>query len=147
MFRGTSYLKNECGAAAVEFSFLAPLLILLMVGIMDMGIYIRDKMKLEQISRAATDYLMQGGVEENIVTEVLPYYDENNTSAYTVLAERVCTCSDGSAQDCSAVSCDPGDYSRQYVQVTVDRTYTTMFPYPGIPEEIQMSGYSRLRLD
>lgn len=141
------FIRSESGAAAVEFSFIAPILLLLMVGLMDMGMYIRDRMKLEQISRAAVDYIMQGGQEDNIQTDVLTYYDSENAESYTITPERVCTCSDGATQDCSAMSCSHGDYSRQYVQVTVDRTFTTLFPYPGIPREMSLSGYSRMRLD
>lgn len=141
------FIASESGAAAVEFSFLAPILILLMVGLMDMGTYIRDRMRLEQISRAAVDYLMQGGQEENIQMDVLAYYDSENSGSYTITPERICTCGDGVAQDCSAMSCSTGDYSRQYVQVTIDRTFTTLFPYPGIPQEMSLSGYSRMRLD
>lgn len=142
-----NYFSSECGVAAVEFSMLAPILILLMVGVMDMGLYVRDKMKLEQISRASVDYVLNGGLEENIQTEVLEYYDSEHVSDYTVTAERVCTCSDGVAQDCGAVTCDFGDYSRQYVQVSINRNYSTLFPYPGIPEELTLNGHARMRLD
>lgn len=143
------FLKSDSGAAAVEFAMTAPLLILLMVGIFDMGSYIRDRMRLEQISRAAVDYVMQGGQDENIKQDVVSYYDQAGTDAglYDVSSERVCTCSDGVAQSCSAVSCGSGDYSRQYVEVTINRTYTTLFDYPGIPHSINLAGSARMRLD
>lgn len=143
----TNYLTSERGVAAVEFSMIAPILILLMVGIMDMGMYVRDQMKLEQISRASVDYVLNGGLDENIGTEVLDYYDPEHASDYTITTERVCTCSDGAAQECGAVTCEFGDYSRQYVQVSIDRNFSTLFPYPGIPDELTLHGYSRMRLD
>lgn len=142
-----TYLQTDKGVAATEFALAAPMLILLMVGILDLGSYIHDRLKLEQISRAAADYVVQGGSEENITLDVLSYYDATRTDSYTVVAERVCTCNDGAAQDCSAVSCEFGDYSRQYIQVTIDRTFSTLFPYPGIPSEMSLSGFARLRLD
>ena len=146
LFWGT-YSKSENGVAAVEFSMIAPILILMMIGLMDLGLYVREKMKLEQISRAAVDYVMQGGQEENISEDIVTYYDSEHAGDYTVTTERVCTCSDGVAQSCDAVSCDFGDYSRQYFQVNVARTYETSFPYPGIRNEIDMSGFARMRLD
>ena len=39
------------------------------------------------------------------------------------------------------------DYSRQYFQVTIDRTIRTLFPYPGIPDELNLQGSARMRLD
>lgn len=90
---------------------------------------------------------MQGGQEENIDQDIVTYYDSENAEKYTVTTERICTCSDGVAQTCDAVSCDFGDYSRQYFQVNVQRTFETSFPYPGIRSEIDMSGFSRMRLD
>ncbi|MEK7802264.1 MAG: TadE/TadG family type IV pilus assembly protein [Pseudomonadota bacterium] len=142
-----TYFSSEEAVAATEFAMIAPFLILLMVGIMDLGSYIRDRMKLEQISRASADYVLQGGSEENIQTDVLAYFDAARADTYTVTTERVCTCEDGLAQSCSAVSCGFGDYSRQYIQVTVDRTFSTLFPYPGISPQMSLSGFARLRLD
>lgn len=127
----------------------APILILLMVGIFDMGSYIRDQMRLEQMARASVDYVMQGGQDENISQDVVSYYDAKGTNdgAYDVNSERICTCSNGMAQSCSAISCGSGDYSRQYVEVTINRTYTTLFDYPGIPHTINLKGSARMRLD
>lgn len=142
-----SFWKNNSGAAAVEFSFIAPLLITLIVGLMDMGNYIHSKMKLEQISRASVDYMLQGGEEANIRNEVLNYYAGSDANTYTLTTERVCTCADGTARDCSAISCGSGDHSRQYVQVSVDKTFSTLFPYPGVPSEMSLSGSARMRLD
>lgn len=143
------FLKSESGAAAVEFAMTAPFLILLMLGIFDLGTYIHDRMRLEQISRAAVDYVMQGGPDENITNDVVAYYDPEGTEAglYDVSSDRICTCSDGVAQSCDNVTCGSGDYSRQYVQVTINRSYTTVFDYPGIPSNMSLSGSARMRLD
>lgn len=140
-------LKNEDGVAAIEFAMVAPFLILLMVGIMDMGMYIRDKMKLEQISRAGVDFVLQGGQDSDIESNVVSYYDPDNTTAYTVTSERVCTCGDGIAQDCTAMACPQGDHSRQFVKVDVSREFSTLFPYPGLPQTMTLSGSARMRLD
>jgi hypothetical protein len=118
-----------------------------MVGLTDIGIYIKSRMQLEQISRASVDYVMQGGSESNIKTDVLDYYDPDHADSYLVSTERFCTCADGEAQDCSALNCGSGDYSRQYFEVTINRTLKTLFPYPGIPEELNLQGSARMRLD
>ena len=141
------YLGSDSGAAAVEFSFIAPLLILLIVGLVDMGNYIRNRMKLEQISRASVDFILQGGEEANIQQEVLTYYVGEEANTYALSTERICTCEDGVAHECGAITCGQGDHSRQYVQVSVDKTFSTLFPYPGIPSEISLSGSARMRLD
>lgn len=141
------YLQSEKAVAATEFALTAPMLMFLMVSIIDLGSYIRDRMRLEQISRASVDYIMQGGEEDNIQTDVLSFFDPSHVDSYTLNTERICTCSDGFATDCSAITCDHGDYSRQYVQVTVDRVFTTFMPYPGIPQQMSLSGSARMRLD
>ena len=141
------FAKSEAGVAAVEFALIAPILILLMVGLTDMGLYIKSRMQLEQISRASVDYVMQGGDENNIGTDVLNYYDAEHATSYSINTERFCTCADGETQDCSALNCGAGDYSRQYFQVTLNRTVSTLFPYPGIPDELQLQGSARMRLD
>ena len=99
------------------------------------------------MSRAAVDYVLQGGSEDNIQTDVIAFYDPSDIDSYTLTTERVCTCSDGLAQDCASVSCETGDHSRQYFQVSLERTYTPFISYPGIPDELELAGNARMRLD
>ena len=40
---------DSSGIAAVEFAFIAPILITLFIGVVDLGLYMNDKMKLDII--------------------------------------------------------------------------------------------------
>jgi Flp pilus assembly protein TadG len=139
------FFRKTDGAAAVEFSFIAPVVLFLMLGTIDFGIYIKERMKMEQIARASVEYVLQGGYEENIHTDVVSYYD--GSGQYEISTNRMCTCSDGVMVSCGEEMCPTGDYSRQFVQVDLVRTFTPLFSYPGIPASLTLRGSARLRYD
>jgi Flp pilus assembly protein TadG len=140
-----NFLKNTDGVAAVEFSLLAPVVLFLMLGTIDFGIYVKERMKMEQIARASVEYVLQGGYEEGIQTDVVAYYDESNR--YEVTTSWMCTCSDGAMAACGEESCPAGDYSRQFVQVDLSRSFAPLFPYPGLPTALTLHGNARMRYD
>jgi hypothetical protein len=56
-----------------------------------------------------------------------------------------CECSEtGEEIDCDA-TCDEG-YQRRFYSFSMTRTYTPMFPYPGVPDEIDITGHARLQV-
>lgn len=143
----STYFYKEDGAAAIEFAFSAPLLLILILGLVDMGSYIQSRIKLEQIARASADFVLQGGDENQIEEVVIGYYDSNHSNEYDLETQRICTCSDGVEQSCGAVSCGQGDHSRQFIDISLSKNYSTHFSYPGIPSTVSLSGQARLRLD
>lgn len=143
------FLKNQSGIAAVEFALLAPILIVLFIGVVDMGLYINDKIKVEMTARAAAEYLVisrdEDGVDENIVE---PYYLGMSTPPHTIETELVCECEDGSQLDCVDEICeDEGDYKRRFYNVSLTKTHDTLFVYPGFNSSIDLVGEAKLQLD
>jgi hypothetical protein len=63
-----------------------------------------------------------------------------------VTAERYCVCSNGTRVDC--VSGDCGLFNRApqiYVRVTANKTFETLFPYPGVPHTINLEREAIMR--
>lgn len=144
-----SFFKNQDGIAAVEFALIAPILVTLFIGVVDMGLYINDKIKLEMTARSAAEYLIisrdEDGVDENIVS---PYYLGMSTPPHTIETELVCECEDGAAIDCIDDICeDVGDYKRRFYNVSLTKTHNTLFVYPGFQSSIELIGEAKLQLD
>ena len=66
-----SYINNQEGVAATEFALLAPILMILMLGIFDYGMFMNAQMKLESTARAAAQYVVLGGDPELIEEEII----------------------------------------------------------------------------
>lgn len=146
MNRNASYISGNDGLAAVEFALIAPFLIALLIGMMDFGMYINQRMQMENIARAAAEYVVKGGEEANVMTDVIAEaVPATELAAFTFDSGSVCECSsDGAEIDC-ALTCDEG-YQRRFYFFSMSREYTPMFPYPGIPESITLAGDARLQV-
>lgn len=140
------YHRDENGIAATEFALIAPVLLLLLVGMIDFGLYINANMKLENTTRAAAEYVYQGGdpdlLENDVLSEILDPVSYENTS---IVTEYICACSDGISISCGE-SCDSGDYLRRFIEIRLNRAYEPMFKYPGLPHPVQLNGHVRLQV-
>ena len=148
--RQNHYLSDESGVAATEFAMLAPVLLLLLMGIFDFGMYINMTMKLENTARAAAQYVYEGGdpdyIEDDIIMPSILNVTEETRDSLDVTTEFVCECSDSEVVDCTSGSCGENDYVRHFVIVTTGMDYSTIFPYPGLPSSLRIGGEVRLQI-
>ena len=152
------YFKSERGVAAVEFALITPMLLLLLMGIYDYGMFLNQQMRLESTARAAAEYINQGGEEDNLQADVVNMMnlDANSGSADSLQlqTEYICECTGGEVLACDdeEASCTADDedtetYIRRYVIVNVNMTFDTLFPYPGLPEAVPLSGSVRMQIE
>lgn len=144
----TRYQIDKEGVAAVEFALIVPILAMLMIGLMDFGLFINAEMKLENMARASAEYVVNGGDEANIAQDVLAYaYTPDSVNSFDdiqIITATTCECDDGTAVDCGG-SCDGTGYMRRFFAVELDLEYMTVFPYPGLPDSITLIGHARLQ--
>ena len=141
------FLRDQSGNAAVEFAFVAPVLILMLIGLYDFGMYINQKMQLENLARGAAEYMIKGGTEEGIRLDVIgDNMTDEEVEEVELASESICECNDGEVIECSE-SCEGGDYKRQFFSFSMTRDFSTTFPYPGIPDTISMTGNARLQVE
>ncbi len=146
--RRRDFIENEEGVAATEFALLTPVLVLILMGVIDFGMYFNERMQMENLARASVDYVLAGGNENNIMQNVIvPNLDdpEEEQSEIDMTIEDVCECDDGDTVSCSTGSCGSGDYKRRFFSVNLSRNYSTVFPYPGIPASMEISGHARMQ--
>ncbi|TVQ83505.1 MAG: pilus assembly protein [Micavibrio sp.] len=146
---GRNFFKDTRGAAAAEFALLAPILLFLMIGVADFGRYLHMKMQIDNLARNAAEYVRQGGDPDYLQQDVLLQAEFLGSEAETleVTAEEFCECADGVEAICSASSPCSGGYMRRFFAVELRQTYRSMLPYPGLPEEIILTGFSRMQTE
>lgn len=144
-------LANETGAAIIELALIAPVLGLMVIGIVDMSNAFSRKLALEQGAQRAIERIEEttslDTVENTLKSEVVCQVNGTNsdgtckTSPITTNSVAVTfrlECTDGSGNLTTQTNSDPtvfdgyscatGSTGARYIQVQVSDTYTPMFP-------------------
>ena len=121
-------VRNEDGAAIVELAIVAPVITLLMIGVVDMSMAYGRKLNLEQAAHRSIEKVMQTSgtstVEDEIKAEASAQASvptSNVTVNYLLECDQV-------RQSDPTASCTAGQLESRYVQVVVADRYTPMFP-------------------
>lgn len=117
-------LRDERGAAALEFAFLAPFLAVAFAGIVDLSYNIYVKSTLTSVARIGAHYAATYPDDTAGVSSVVAQSWTLGTPSPTVSAVKVCEC-DGAAATCGS-TCSGGAVMRSLMRVTLTRTYTTL---------------------
>lgn len=141
-----TYIKDLRGVAAVEFALIAPMLLLIMLGIYDYGMYLNNVMKLENMSRAAAQYVLQGGDDADIATDIIADGGMDPALVGSVIVDVDFTyeCDDG-AEVSEDFDCGVNDYLRTYVNVTLSMTYDPVITFPGLVGPTELASNVRLQ--
>lgn len=144
------------GSVTVEGAFIATVLGVLLLGIIDFGMAYRRHTQLENAVRAGTQYAMvrrpqQGDVEpiRSAVYETAPFAEGTPGTALEV--EFYCECPDGTPSQCSAAGgvalCSGGVERHAFVRVRLDEDYGLIFGYPGIGASVSLAAEGSVRLN
>jgi len=142
------YIFDELGVAATEFALMTPPLLFMLIGIFDYGTYINRTMKLENTAFSAAQYVRAGGLEENLRDDIL--LESNlgltvgNIDSVTLTVDYTFECADA-VSTAAGTDCGEGDYLRQFVEVTLSETLSTLIPYPGLSDELTITESVRLQ--
>jgi Flp pilus assembly protein TadG len=150
LFQG--FWRDDRGVAMVEYALLVPVLSVLMIGIVDYGMYIHEKMELDDLARDSVQYVLQGGDYNNIQAAVIApsdiynKVDPNELTVTVTPPSQSCECSGGAAVSCSSGgTCPSGDYKRGFVTVTIAASYHPIVTWPGIAANKTMTGTAKMQ--
>ncbi|MCK5284107.1 MAG: pilus assembly protein [Alphaproteobacteria bacterium] len=139
------YFKSEYGASAVEFALIAPILILMLIGTVDFGMFIMERMQLQNTAHTVANFVAQTQDDRNIQTIAAESYGANFADI-TLVSNFTCECSDSTAQTCP-VDCGDDDYQRRFINVTASGNFSALFPYPFLPDSMELQSSVRMRVD
>lgn len=147
MFR--KFQRSSEGVAATEFALIAPVLVAMLLGIIDYCLFMNTQIRLELATRAAAQYMLNGGDPENLVEDVIiPSslgVDVSTADDVIVRQGVVCRCSDGTELSCDE-TCGAGDYQRHFIEVELTVNYTAPFlPYVGLSQNMPLQAYVALQ--
>jgi len=141
----------RAGTATAELAVMLPLMLLAIVGLADFG---RAAMEMITIANAAHAGAKYGSHSPYHMTDIVgiqnaaaaELQDMGGVESVTIAAEQYCTCPDGSEVSCVDGTCGlTAALRRTYVRVRVEKLFTTLINYPGIPNVLTLSREAQLR--
>ncbi len=119
------------GSAIVEFALVAPLLLLLVAGVLDFSMALRTAASVADAARAGAQYGSRSpaNAADTAGIQAAALNAAPGITGLSATAVESCQCSGGAAS-CTG-SCAGG--LRIYVQVTAHATAPTVFRYSGLP--------------
>ena len=141
--------RSQRGASLAELAVALPVLTLIMLGVVDFGRVWTEGLALSSAVRAGAQYGSEStaaaldvyGITRSVTNDLEDIIDASDIKAITVTS--YCECENGTSIDCDD-KCGVV-HPRTYVNVRVEKTFRTLFPYPGIPKEINLVRQARCR--
>ena len=155
-FRGFRHASG--GSSAVEFAFIAPIAIAMLIGVVDFGAGFYLQMEAQQAAQAGAQYAVVNGFipnapatdprSPNAVANVVINATLFKTVTANPLPNSTCGCASASGivtTTCTG-TCSDGTAPGVYLNVSATGTYTTLLPYPFISNSFPLNGTATVRL-
>lgn len=141
--------NSERGIAIVEFAILVPALMMLLIGLIEMGRFAYYSIIVANAARAGAQYGAQNLVTaaDSTGMKQAALNDGQNISGLTVPTppSYSCQCADGTASTCEATDCS-SSHRLTYVQVDTRGTYSSLFNYPGLPSTFTVNSQAIMQV-
>ncbi len=126
-------------------AFLLPILILLLLGIVDVGRYAELSIRVANAARAGVQYGAQSLADSNDVQGISRAANfDAPTMSMVVSPAIVCYCANSTCNP--ANPCIAPNTQIEYVSVTVTGVFTPLFNYPGLPPLTNVSSTAQMRV-
>jgi hypothetical protein len=124
------------GLGAIEFGFIAPLLLTMLLGVMDFGMAFWQQLEIANAADAGAQWGMSNSYNAGSIVTVAQ--SATNLSSVSVSSTNPCGCASntgiasgyGTPPNCTA--CPDGSTAQQYIVVDTHICYSTIFQWPGL---------------
>ena len=141
-------LRRQDGVAAIEFALILPIFLVLLTGVVEIGLAVRDSIRVQEAVSAGALYANQQGFNAAQISTA-----ETNATAATGLTATPaptlwygCPSATGVAVSTFGATCADGFLSRTYVTVNAQMPRTQVFGAVfGLPATLTASSTARLQ--
>lgn len=142
--RGRVCIRGLRGQTVVEVALLLPVLLLLLVGLIEIGRYAYFDILISNAARAGAQYGAQSLIQAADVAGIRTAAQNDGLAAMTITATQQCGCAAGALGGCPTGAVCPQPLV--YVQVTASDRYNSLFRYPGIPRSLTLTSTVTMRV-
>lgn len=142
------FMNGTHGVAAPELGLIAPILAIMVLGIVDFGVGIYRSMQVNNAAQAGAQYAMINGFNPKAIEQAVV----NATSYIKIEAvpspTTFCGCPEADRVVIAAcgTTCPNGLAVGKYISVSAQGAYKTIFSYPLIPKKMTFSANSTVRV-
>lgn len=136
------------GVAAIEFALVAPLLVLLLVGTVELGLAVRDADRAQQAAATGAAYAVAHGWDPLAIGNAVTSGSGAQGISASPAPVLYCGCpqAGGVAPTACGVACADGANARQYARVSASLTRTSLFSSSlTLPATITRQSIARLQ--
>ena len=152
------FRRDERGVATIELALILPIVTVLLMGLLDIGIFVHREMDLRNAARMGAQYAFQDSsalstMESTAVNAVgpLPSGASTPVASATAFCECPTSTSDYSATAvvaCTTATCPvTGTKPATYITVTLTQSYTPLFGSWGLVHARTMTATATLRVN
>jgi Flp pilus assembly protein TadG len=141
-------VNSTRGSAAIEFGIIAPVLLIMLAGLVEIGFAARESMLVQDAAEAGAGYAMKYGWNSAGISSAVV----NATSATTITASPVpsqfcgCPSASGVATVLCTATCTGGTTPGTYVLVSASIAHTAILSNLGLPIPATLVGHATVRL-
>jgi Flp pilus assembly protein TadG len=136
--------SRQTGQTVVELALLLPLLLLLLIGLTEIGRYAYFDILISNAARAGAQYGAQSLIQAADINGIRTAAQNDGLAAMTITTQQECGCVATALGGCPTGGVCPRPLT--YVKVTASDTYTSLFNYPGIPRSLALSSTVTMRV-
>ena len=143
------FRDEERGQSLVEMALVLPLLLLLVVGIIEIGRYAEMSLLVTNAARAGVQYGAQNLATAGDTTGIQNAAHNESPVVTTagVTSSILCGCSGQTPGACPVTSaCGSSSHAVVYLKVTTTANFSPLFNYPGIPSLTTLNGSAEMRV-
>lgn len=118
------FVRDRSGVSAVEFALVAPVLLISLLGVVDIGNVVYQRADMESALRAGIQYFMNGGDDLTKAEQVVTASWTTKPEGVSVIADRYCMC--GTTVHACNTLCDDDTYPLSFNRIQATATF------PGI---------------
>jgi Flp pilus assembly protein TadG len=141
--------RAQRGQSVLETALLAPVLLLMLVGAIEIGRYAYVAIEATGAARAGVQYGAQSLIDSKDVAgiKLAASNDAPDLTQLNVTAKDLCACSNNPSQyvGCPAQRCGAG-HPVVFLQVNTTAQVPSLFHYPGLPSTFTASGQAIMRV-
>lgn len=138
-------MKDDSGVAILELALVAPLLIVLTLGVVEVGLYARVGIEVGNAARAGVQYGAQSKTTAQDAAGITAaaQNDAHEVASLSVTPSYYCTCDavPGThyASCASVPACATGDHQDEYVEVVATKTFVPLVKIAGLPSSLTVT--------
>lgn len=150
MKRALSLWKSDDGASLLEFALVAPVLVLIAVGLIEVSRFAYYSIQVGTSARAGVQYGAQNLASANDTNGMVAAakIDSENVPGFNATATVSCTCADASPCNPNDVPADCASSHRiVYVSVNATGTVQTILQFPLVPKNYSVNRQVTMRVE